>query len=780
MITFTRIFRRFKASICAYSNTNPNSPKPATGSKAFNSNLSKKIEEFADDPNVTFPTESKSNRFRAFEPCKRLVARAKTLKLKFRKTFSRDRTSFKDDVAHDYTESPETATNLADVSTIDCISNIPREFQFFPDEPEEFSPCDFSHEVFYSMRALYLPSIEDAASSKRNLALSLIASNTTIDTSLATIEISRKSLQTLFSDTADAILGSIDSIFAAAEVNANSFDFEGVPVCATDWIHATDSTPDDNKNAEAAMMTTLACTQSEFSVFVFKRLLQLFVVLQEYCPTYSGAEIKTACQGTFVSESLSPVKIDAFKYLKGVRSFDFKLILSRVFPVSCLYVAPPLSRRVPPTEQYVEYVLWNVNSWTIPKDLSASFGFRNGFSDETMNVIEEVDEVEVNVSELEVASLAGIKVETEEVNENEGILDFVNTATKEMPDFRLFYFANMEYQPAEAEFEEIDRISIVEFSDFNQIAVFYNEDAPLALATDSDSEIYELEPLKSCLMRSQFVSSEVDVTSDKPHGVKDELANFEADKAFFNELCDRFISATHVSRCPGDIGDEYWEDLEYFIDISQLTFANLSAGVAEVKIYGLHVYVEKCVRTVKLVAQVFNSYLGMANRYEVMLETYRHANTLWSLDDIRMSVHSERKHLAILRDSLYIVSNSAMDVVREMNEALNYYADESKTCAAAVSTVLLTFDEFLAQTLSKSYPTSSTLELEEMCGKTYFIKAFGEYHRDYFRDAKLLITCNVDDITQGVKVLETLDASIGRALIELSECIWMEMKLTEN
>lgn len=377
----------------------------------------------------------------------------------------------------------------------------------------------------------------------------------------------------------------------------------------------------------------------------------------------------------------------------------------------------------------------------------------------------------VNVSELEVASLAGIKVETEEVNENEGILDFVNTAAKEMPDYRLFYFANMEYQLAEAEFEEIGRISTVEFSDFNQLAVFYSEDAPLALATDSDSEIYELEPLKSCLKRSQFVSSEVDDTSDKPHDVKDELTNIKADKARFNELCDRFIRATHVSRCPDDIGDEYWEHLEYFIDISQLTIANLSAGVVEVKIYGLHVYVEKCVRTVKLVAQVFNSYLEMANRYEVMLETYRHAKNLWPLDNIRMSEHSERKHLAILRESLYIVSNSAMDVVREMNEALNYYADDSITCVTAVSTVLLTFDEFLTKTLSKSYTTSSSQELEEMCGKTYFIKAFGGYHRDYFRDAKLLISCNVDDITHGVKVLETLDASKGRSLIELSECV---------
>lgn len=240
------------------------------------------------------------------------------------------------------------------------------------------------------MRALYFPSIEEAASSKKNLALSFIASNTTIDTSLATIEFSRKSLQTLFSDPSDAVIGSIDSIFAGAEVNANSFDFDGVPVCTTDWIHATDSAPDTIKNAEADVMT-LACTQSEFSVFVFKILWQLFVILQEYCPTYSAAEIKTACQGTFVSDSLSPVQTDAFKYLKGFSFFDFKLLLSRVFPVSCLYVAPPVSRRIPPTEQYVEYVLWNVYSWTIPKELSASLGFRNAFSDETMKVIEEVE-----------------------------------------------------------------------------------------------------------------------------------------------------------------------------------------------------------------------------------------------------------------------------------------------------------------------------------------------------------------------------------------------------
>lgn len=148
--------------------------------------------------------------------------------------------------------------------------------------------------------------------------------------------------------------------------------------------------------------------------------------------------------------------------------------------------------------------------------------------------------------------------------------------------------------------------------------------------------------------------------------------------------------------------------------LSQLTFWKLTVGVAEAKIYGLHEFMNRCDWAVKLAAQVFNSYLGMASRYEVVVETYLRADDLCFLERVRCSLVAERMRLTALRKSLTVLRNTSKDLVNDLEVALLNYDTESQVCVAAVSVVLLEFDRFFDNMILKSYPNSSPQELEEI------------------------------------------------------------------
>lgn len=352
------------------------------------------------------------------------------------------------------------------------------------------------------------------------------------------------------------------------------------------------------------------------------------------------------------------------------------------------------------------------------------------------------------------------------------MMDFVAVALKTFPNYRKFCSDNVEYQALEPDFCDDGRLAVVGFSDFDQVINIQSYEAPLMLGRIADIDTNKLQPLKRCLSKREKHNLE-----DHEHSTDSVLANLETDCSWFEELCNRFVEATLINGCSENPDHEYWEQLEDFIAMSQLTFWKLTVGVAEAKIYGLHEFMNRCDWAVKLAAQVFNSYLGMASRYEVVVETYLRAGDLFFLERVRCSLVAERMRLTALRKSLTVLRNTSKDLVNDLEVAHLNYDTKSQVCVAAVSVVLLEFDRFFDNMILKSYPNRSPQKLEEICGKTDYLDACGQYHTDYLLDASIRMTCNVNDICRGIRVLDAMDSSMEAALNELSGCIWVEPKL---
>lgn len=746
MFSATQTFRRLTAALCVPTNhTDPNDLQPFIGNREkFSSTI----------PLETLEPAKASNHKKCRDFRKKLVATAMKLRLKVKSVFCTQHCSPKYGVT-----TTETQTEVSVIPS-DCTIDVPLDHQLLPEDVEEFSPSDFSHDVFYSIRALYHCNVEDTTSSNRNLALYFTMSNVTTETSVATIESSKKNPQTLFAEPSNV---------TAAKYSESGDDV--VDIVSTSGFFPTKS---PFATGVAVDEKVLFRSRNMFTPLSFKRLLHLFLILQALY-TCSAANVKRACQGTFDSVSVPPVLVD-FSDLKCGPYFDSKLSLSRVVPVRSLPAV--VSRDMAISRLNVEYLLWNIHSWTIPKLLTLLIEYV--MDSEEFQVTEENENGEIEeLDQTEKLEENETTEENEKMIEDTEVSDFVISITNNIPDYRLFYLANVEYQVVESEFTEIPRTASVLFSDLYQIAELDTDEAPLGLGLDTDSETYVMEPLKSCLKR-RSVELTQNGDSDERYDASKEFADLKIDDSWFQDLCDRFVGATKIRRWPDNAGDEYWQELEYFITTSRLTFSKLSTGIANVKSYGLHEYVDQCDWAVKLVVQLLSSYLGMANRLEVLLETYRHANTLWLLDDVRCLVYAERKCLLTLRKKLNLVRNGATALASQFNQALEDYVDKSSACVGTVSSVLMEFDEFVASTLARYYPNYSRQELDEICGKKDFINACGEYHRDYLRDAKLFLTCTVEDITEGVEIVATLDAYMDRELIELSKCVWMEMKMMER
>lgn len=54
--------------------------------------------------------------------------------------------------------------------------------------------------------------------------------------------------------------------------------------------------------------------------------------------------------------------------------------------------------------------------------------------------------------------------------------------------------------------------------------------------------------------------------------------------------------------------------------------------------------------------------------------------------------------------------------------------------------------------LEAAYPDYTDDELQEMCGKTYFDGRCSDKERRYLKDAKLIMSYNLDDMQQGIEV----------------------------
>lgn len=783
MVSFSRTLRRITAAVCVsvrkQSPTNVNVPKPVSGKNLFSPQSL--VNPVAVDTEVlstsaTKPTKVKSPWFRKFRPSKRLAAKAKKLKKKLGTTLTMFRKT-------DSNLSPSTAPHSPIIAFPDCTTAL----EFFPEDPEAFSPFDYSHDVFYSMRALYDLPIEDAVSSNRHLVISLVVSNATGQTSVASVEFPKNNLQSLFS----IPLITYGCTEPASEV-PETYDVDRVEAAETNELYCTmnphrffvsyprsDTVNVPKVGCSAADMAALSCP-FQFSSLFFKRLLKLLPYLQNYHPTYSPAQVKNVCtQSCFdcifsLQVKLSNVKGTAVE----------KALLANVFLVRrSQFVNSTVSQSIPHTGKYAPYVLWEIQSWDNLKFTSYFLWLEDIKEANLPRVVEVVPErgAHENDEGGEFNDATGLVDPEEDQNteEVEEFLDFIASAIDNIPDFRMFHSTNVEYQVADVDFMGFQRDSTVTFSNFDQVAEFYSDEAPLALAVGSDSEWYQCEPLKSCLKRSKPLISEAQDDWDGASETSEDFVNFETDDSWFEELCRRFVWATKITGCPENADDRYWEEVENFIDISQLTFWKLTVGVNEVKIYGLHEYVGQCEWAVKLVSLTLYSFLGIANRYEVLLEKYRHVNDSYSLDYVRVSLIDERNNLGKVRKSLDLVSNGAKYLASELGKALDYYTAECQACIAAISTVILEFDKFFSDVLLKSYPTCSPQTLQKICGKTDFISTFGEFHKTYVRDAKLAMTCNVDDLRQGVQVLVTLDASIEKAIVELLNCVCMEMELTD-
>ncbi|SGZ53366.1 CIC11C00000001515 [Sungouiella intermedia] len=360
-----------------------------------------------------------------------------------------------------------------------------------------------------------------------------------------------------------------------------------------------------------------------------------------------------------------------------------------------------------------------------------------------------------------------------------------------MPDYRQFYSRNSKYQVNDPGSEEIYKISVT-FSNLDQFAEFLSEDAPVVLFPNKYPETLVWKPLKcrsdhfetvcktlrSCLKKPKHKVLEIEFSFKEALGQSsDEFILFQTDNAWFWDVCDRFDEATKIKSCPSVANKKYWDDISNFIAVSRETFKMLSPGISETKIYGIHEIVGRCDWAVKLVAETLGLYFAMANRYEVVFRAYWHADDLWSLENVQCSLLAERKRLRTLRKSIQLLHNAARIINSDKDEVLKGFATESKACVTAVTFVLQEFDFFFAYTLMKASRGWTLKELQALCGRAEFDKIYGRFIENHLSDADSLLTYNIEDIVKGVHVLDTLDASLEAALIEMSECVSRELEL---
>ncbi|SGZ55472.1 CIC11C00000003268 [Sungouiella intermedia] len=266
MVSITQAIRRVTAAVCV-SATNPTTipdiPTPAEGSNELFLSPSLITDRIVTDTEIPTTRPSKTtqvgNHFREFRPCKRLVAKARKLKSKIKKTFK----SLKVQV-----HKKDKASRHHKDGIVDNLF----EAQFSPLDPEEYSPYDFSNDKFYSMRAMYNQAYSGFPN--RNLVLTQMVTDTTGQTSIYPVEFSPQKY--------------LNSMFTEALIS---------PVIDS---------------------TSVACTCNQFTPFFFQRMMDLFVKLQNYIPTPCVAPINETRTWIEVSLVRLPESIKSLKPSKKV------------------------------------------------------------------------------------------------------------------------------------------------------------------------------------------------------------------------------------------------------------------------------------------------------------------------------------------------------------------------------------------------------------------------------------------------------------------------------
>lgn len=187
------------------------------------------------------------------------------------------------------------------------------------------------------MRCMQDYPTKDDSSSERQLALSLAVSNTTSQTSGASIYLSKES-QVAFTETTKAVKLLTHSVYRISDIDSTP--------CGT-FV--------DDHNGYAR---TIACSSNQFTPLSYKKFLCLLAHLHDYCPTYSNAQVRRACtQGNL--ETVLPMESKSFTVEDNVCTLLFSVV-----PISCT--------GTPPLGQYIPHVIWNIQSSSISKILYCS------------------------------------------------------------------------------------------------------------------------------------------------------------------------------------------------------------------------------------------------------------------------------------------------------------------------------------------------------------------------------------------------------------------------
>ena len=620
-------------------------------------------------------TKVKSHRFREFRHCKKIVTKARKLKLKIKKTFR-------------VLRGAGIVSDSIDVCVAGTVNHCGNS-QFSPRDTGDFF---YDADVYNCSKALYDSPVGDAVSSNRILALSLIMTNVTAQTSVA------------------------------------AFEFQNRQKIIADFFNKEIYNDYDEK------VTSVTSTLNQFSPLFFKRLMYFFGRLQEYYPTYLTSEIKLACVGEYhISRGKwKPITVEMPNAVEMPVEVPKIVEVPKVAEVEG-FVA--VSEEVPVRDV----------DWLAPVKEE---------EDEGDSSNEDIDSIDLSQFYALDSLEEEVEKEEEEEEEEEEFLDFIVDALRTFPDYRKYNVAN----GTQMKLKETEKVSVVEFSDFDQLVKFHSDETPLALSPMTDSESDELRPLKSCLKRIETLFPEIEDVD--PNAV-------QMGDAWFEDVCARFVEATNIRGTSHPEDDEYWEDLETFMAVSQMTFLKLGVGINEMKVCGVKEFMAHCEWTVKLSCNVFYSYLAMANRYEVVLDAFRHVNDLWSLNNVRNSLLAERKHYNTLKEELNLAIGNSKFLANDLCNTLDDYADDSRTCVSTVKTVVREFEKVFNRKLVPGFSNFSVDQLKEMCGKTDFDAEFGQYVNEYLFEARSMMKRHINEVGEGAKVLELLDASLERALTNL-------------
>lgn len=343
-----------------------------------------------------------------------------------------------------------------------------------------------------------------------------------------------------------------------------------------------------------------------------------------------------------------------------------------------------------------------------------------------------------------------------ELVENEGEWAILEEFELDFPRLQGFHKFNEAYLiPADTTMDPQEVHSKVEFADFNNFVEFEKDDAPEEILFGSDSESFEVQPLKSCLKTTNLKRSPV---------VSAKVVKPKFNAMWYHRLANKFREAAIIRSSPDD--DEYLGDIENFIYVAQLTFPQLTEAVVDAKAKYLHDFVELCEQTVLVLGEARSMAMAIANRYQVVVGCRSDAKTMRGLIENRRALREERNHLSRMLQKVKCAEMQTRNLRQRMPSALARYNSDSQVGVVTVRKIMNDYRNMLDK-MKGLYTQCTVEELDDLCAKSHYDSWCGDFETEYAQDAKNAMECNVESLEQGIRALMRLGDSMGEVMEDL-------------